>query len=81
MRALLRVEIGTIDVGNFPGADGFFYQSFDLLAPFQEILTAADGVGKKLLVEARLAGAGQTDGDDDEAFRIHNNCLTSFGVA
>ena len=40
----------------------------------------AYGVGKELLVEARLAGAGQADGDDDEAFRIHN-CLTSFWVA
>ena len=36
-------------------------------------MTAADGVGKKFLVEARLAGARQADGDDDEAFAFHDS--------
>ena len=36
-----------------------------------EILTAADGVGKKLLVEARLSGAGQADGDNYQALALH----------
>ena len=73
MRALLRVQVRPVDIGNSAGADGFFDQSFDLLAPFQEILTAADGVGQKLLVEARLAGAGQADGDNYQAFAFHDS--------
>ena len=37
-------------------------------------LATADCVGKKLLVEARLACAGQADGDYHEAFAVHDSC-------
>ena len=37
----------------------------------RRLRATANGVGKKLFVEPRLARARQADGDDDEAFRLH----------